>query len=140
MMETAFATPDDVVARWRPLSEAEMSVVDTLLDDASNMIRDRWPDVDERIAAETLREASVTRAVSGMVKRALLNSGAEGVASQAQGAGPFSVNTTYSNPNGNLFFSAEDVRLFDGRAVRRAFGVDLSANVPPCEYDGGFWR
>lgn len=119
---SAFASSDDVVARWRPLTDAERGVVDTLIDDASDMIRVRWPDVDQRVTNGSLSEDSLRRVVANMVKRAMLNGATEGVQSQAQGVGPYSLNTTFSNPTGSLYLTAEDARLFDGHAPRSRVG------------------
>jgi hypothetical protein len=54
------ATVADVVARWRPLSTAEVNLATILVGDASRMIRRRWSDIDTRIAADpTGRSASM---------------------------------------------------------------------------------
>jgi hypothetical protein len=71
-----------------------------------------------------------------MVKRAMIVGEAEGLESRSQTAGVFSINDKFTNPNANLYFTAEDIRLLDGRAGRRAFAVDLSSNVTPCSYRG----
>jgi len=131
-MADPFATAVDVAARWRPLDSAESAVADLLCADASDMIRSRWPDVDSRIAAGTLSALSLTRVVAGMVKRAMIVGDSEGLESRQQTAGPFSVSDKFSNPNGNLYFNSEDLRLLEGRTARRAFAVDLSSGVPPC--------
>lgn len=110
----SFAGYMDVEARWRPLSTAEQDVADQLAADASAMLRERWPDVDARVTAGTLTAASLTRIVAMAVKRAMLVGDAEGLESQQQAAGPFSVSATYSNPNANLYFTAADVLLLDG--------------------------
>lgn len=69
----AYATTDDVAARWRPLSTAEETVAETLLEDAALIIRARFPDIDARLAADTL-DPSVPRMVSAsMVQRAMRN-------------------------------------------------------------------
>lgn len=128
-----YATPSDVAARWRPLTSDQEAVAAVLIEDASSMIRSRWPQVDARLAAGTLTDADVTRVVAGMVKRAMLNGAAEGVESQSQTAGPFAVTHRYANPSANLYFSAEDVRLFDGTPRRRAFAVDL-CQAPAADY------
>lgn len=134
MAETSFATAQDVEARWRTLSSDEMSVADTLVADASDIIRTRWPDVDARIASGALMTASLTRVVANMVKRAMISSGTEGIETRAQAAGPFSVNEKFANPNANLYLNADDLRLLEGVRARRAFVVDLSGNVPPYGY------
>lgn len=118
----AFATTSDVAIRWRPLSPEEKDLAVTLLEDASDIVRTRWPDVDDRIAAGTLLERSVTRVVANMVKRAMRVGDTEGIESQAQTAGPFAVTNRFTNPDANLFLTAEDVRLFEGDPSRARVG------------------
>jgi len=118
MSVDAFATPADVEARWRPLTPAETNVAETLLDDASSMVRGRWPDVDSRIAAGDLTGSTLIRVVANMVKRAMIVAGSEGVESQTRNAGPFGVTQKFTNPNGNLFFTAEDVRALEANGTR----------------------
>lgn len=132
MPKAPFATADDVEARWRTLSSAEITTADVLSTDASDMIRTRWSDVDDRIASGSLSADSLTRVVANMVKRAMIVGDREGLESRSQGAGPFSVSDKFANPNANLYFTAEDLRLLDGRQGRRAFAVDLSPNAAPC--------
>ena len=136
MAETPFATATDVAARWRTLTSEETDRANVLAADASDMIRSRWPDVDERVAAGTLSELSLTRVVANMVKRAMIVGNNEGLESHSEGAGPFNYSDKFTNPNANLYFTAEDVRLLTGKRGGRAFGVDLSSNVPPCSYRG----
>ncbi|MDB5716446.1 MAG: hypothetical protein JWO15_3843 [Sphingomonadales bacterium] len=131
MTEPPFATATDVAARWRTLTSDEQKVANQLALDASDMIRSRWPSVDSRIGSGALTAASLTRVVASMVKRAMMNGEVEGIASRAQAAGPFSKTDTYANPNANLYFTAEDIRLLDGRPPRRAFAVDLSPGMRP---------
>lgn len=139
MAETPFATATDVAARWRTLTSDEQAIADTLAADASDMIRTRWPDVDDRIAAGALTALSLTRVVANMVKRALIVGDKEGLESRQQTAGPYSMSDRFANPNANLYFTAEDIRLLDGRRGRRAFGVDLSPNVAPPAYPSRYW-
>lgn len=122
MAGTPFAVAQDVADRWRPLSATEEATADILAADASQMIRDRWPDVDDRIAAGTLDPATLIRVVAGMVKRAMISRDSEGLDSRAQTAGPFSVNDKFSNPMGNLYFSGDDLRVFDGYTSQARVG------------------
>lgn len=62
-----FATKQDVVNAWRPLSTAEQSKAAYWLERASRMIRRLWPDVDERIAGEAVAAADVRDAVVDIV-------------------------------------------------------------------------
>lgn len=133
-MADPFATAEDVAARWRTLTSDEQAIADQLCIDASNMIREQWPDVDARVAAGTLMAETLERIVANMVKRAMLVGDAEGLASQQQAAGPFSINNQFANPNGNLYFTAAEIQTLNGRPPRRAFVVDLSSNVAPCDY------
>lgn len=110
----AFATHEDVEARWRPLSDAEDAVADRLAMDASDMIRERWPDVDDRITAGSLTADGLTRIVAQMVKRAMIVGDALGLESRAQTAGPFSVSDKFSNPTGNLYLTNADILYLDG--------------------------
>ena len=107
-MAEPFATFEDVQARWRTLSSDEETVANTLAADASDMIRTRWPDVDARIDAD-----SVKRVVANMVKRAMIVGDSVGLESRSQTAGPFGVSDKYANPNANLYFTADDLRLFE---------------------------
>lgn len=121
MANHTFAVPTDVEARWRPLTPSEATVAATLIDDASSMIRARWSDVDARLDNGSLLASELVRVVANMVKRAMMNGLTEGVEQQTQNAGPFALSQKFSNPNGNLYFTAEDVRLFEPEGyVRRA--------------------
>lgn len=131
MAEQPYATASDVAARWRTLTSTEAEIADQLCDDASDMIRTRWPDIDDRITAGTISESSLTRVVANMVKRAMVVGDREGIESRAQGTGPFSVSEKFANPNANLYFTAEDIRLLDGRPAKRAFAVDLAPTSLP---------
>lgn len=113
-MADPFATHTDVEARWRPLSDAEDAVADILAIDASDMVRERWSNVDDRIAAGTLTADALTRIVAQMVKRAMIAGDALGLESRSQAVGPFSVSDKFSNPNGNLYLTSADVAYLDG--------------------------
>jgi hypothetical protein len=131
-MSAPFATHQDVQARWRTLVSDEQDIADQLAADASDIIRIRWPNVDDRVTAGELQAESIVRVVAAMVKRAMIRPVPEGFESFTQAAGPLSAGGKVANPNGNLYLSAEEVRLFEGPRTRRAFGVDLSPNVAPC--------
>lgn len=132
-MAEPFATHAELEARWPSFPYEQQDYADKLLVDASNMIRDRWPDVDARIAAGSLLAESVERVVCQMVKAAMLNPETEGLESLGVTTGPFGTQQKFSNPTGSLYFSAEMIRLFDGYGKkRRAFAVDLSQPQRPC--------
>lgn len=116
-----FATWQDLADRWRPLSTPEQTLASVLLSDASDMIREQFPNVDARVLAGTLRESTLTRIAAGMVKRAMSNM--EG--KRQESIDDYSWTLDREVSSGYLFLSANDkAALTPGRA-RRAFSVDL---------------
>jgi hypothetical protein len=63
------ATPEDVAARWRPLTAAEEDVAAAFIEDASAIVRARVPTVDARLADGSLSGDLVAMVVAGMVRR-----------------------------------------------------------------------
>lgn len=110
---TAFATPDDVAARWRPLTSAEQTVAQTLLNDASMLIRARFPGIDAQAASGQVDPDALAAVTAGMVKRAMV-APADGITQQSESTGPFSHSQTYANPLGNVFLTAADITLILG--------------------------
>lgn len=112
-MADPFADPTDVAARWRPLSAAETVVAQTLVVDASTLLRQRFPGIDDNITSGALDPNIATMVCAGMVIRAL-NSPDDGVASESATTGPFGRSVTYANPLRNVFLTAADVTLILG--------------------------
>ncbi|WP_433597919.1 hypothetical protein ACQPXH_19200 [Nocardia sp. CA-135953] len=130
-----FATTDDLAGFWRPLVGAEVTRATTLLGYAAVLIRTEWPDIDDRIALydENPRPANaldpaVPELVSlCMVKRAMIGGtgGGEGVSSEMQVGGPYTHQTSYSNPMGNLYLTAQERRQLSPTGTRRrAFTIN----------------
>lgn len=67
------ATVQDVVDRFRPLTEQETTNAVAFLDDAWWMILGRRPNIEANIEAGTVLEANVIRIIALMVRRILLN-------------------------------------------------------------------
>lgn len=67
------ATPEDVAARWRTLSDAEYVKAVTLLADAWTLIKLRNPTVETRVVATTLDQGLVVMVQCAMVIRVLRN-------------------------------------------------------------------
>lgn len=124
MASGPFATPEDLEARWRPLTPVEREQAVVLLEDASQLVIDEGCDV-SRVAEATLR-----RVVCGVVKRAMGSAGDFGVTSLQQGAGPYQQTMQYSNPLGDLYLTKADRRAL-GCAGQRAFEIDLLPEVSP---------
>lgn len=125
-----FATTDDLAEGWRPLSSAEESVAEVLLSRASIWLRAWFPDLDGRVTAGVL-DAAVPRMVAcSMVKRAMVNANADGVRqsalTQAMGSIQATESRTYSNPDGNLYVTAQEADLLRGVAARTADAVSMT--------------
>jgi len=138
-MAAAFASATDLAARWRPLTPAEETMADTLLGDASLIVRSECPDVDARLSTipPALDPDVPKMVVCAMVKRAMIAGvDVEGVTNTQQTAGPFSQSMTYSNPMGNLYLTKAERKLL-GCGGQEAFTVATpiagsSAHLPWC--------
>lgn len=135
-----FASVSDLEERWRPLTPAEKSRAEVLLEDASAQVRVEAPGIDERI---TIQEGATApeldpiiprRVVAEMVKRAMLASPDQpALANYQQTSGPFSQSGTFVNPTGDLYLTKTERRLL-GVGRPRAFTIDAGptvADVPP---------
>ncbi len=118
-----YATSAELSARWRALSQAETQTAEVLLDDASQMVRERVPDADDRIEAGTVARKTVSRIVCAMVKRAMIGGGGDSVASQGQTAGPFALTQSFANPMGNLYLGKDDLIALGVTRGGKAFSV-----------------
>lgn len=130
----AFATPDDLETRWRPLAGDEVARASALLDDASAMLRAEMPGIDDRIDQGLMDPALPRQIVAGMVKRAMQGPpGMAGVESHSRGVGPFQGSVTFANPTGDLYLAKKDRKLL-GIGRQTAYMVDT---LPPRPGDAG---
>lgn len=96
-MADPLASPADLVPYWRPLTDPEVIGADSLIKVASILIRRAVPDLDARLAAETLDIELVRYVITEMIKSAV-----EGptrpvdAKSVAQTEGPFTLSVTYA--------------------------------------------
>ncbi len=105
----AYATVDDLEARWHALEGDEADRAEVLLEDAAAML-DALVEVDP----EDEKQANLLKIVScSMVTRAMLSadSDAYGVSQLDYGMGPFSQAAHFANPNGDLYLTAQEKRL-----------------------------
>lgn len=102
----AYATVEDLEARWRPLNSDEQDTAATLLDDAAVYL-DSLVTVD----SSDEHQAAVLKMVScAMVKRAMIaaESSAFGVTESTATMGPFSQTAHYANPSGDFYLTAAE--------------------------------
>lgn len=105
----AFAEVEDLEARWRSLSTEEATKAATLLDDASAILASLVT-VDPDDASQ---EALLMIVSCSMVMRSMMASegDAYGVSQLDYGMGPFSQAVHYSNPNGDMYLTAQERKL-----------------------------
>lgn len=112
-LTNAFATVDDLEARWHTLTESEKTTAETLLLDASQYV------VDIGIDTGNVAHTTLKRVVCAMVKRAMSAAAAgipDGVTQVNQTTGSFTDGYTFANPNGDLYLlAAEKKALGMGR-------------------------
>lgn len=114
-----WATPYDVVARWRPLSPVELETASALIEDAMDVILSLFPDIQQRIDDESLPAVRVRRIVAGMVKRSMISAATDGISQQSQTSGPFSLSNTYANPTGNLYLTGDEREALSAASSRK---------------------
>lgn len=120
----AYATTDDLAARWRPLVGDEESRADALLEDAAVWLRAWFPELDSQIADGRTDPAVALMVSCAMVKRAMLTTDYDGLStlSSTQTAGVFteSSNRAFANPQGNLYITSAERDLLLGLSARTA--------------------
>lgn len=121
MADEAFASVDDLEARWRPLTDTERRQAGILLEDASDLIRAECPRWKQ--ATGTTRR----RITCAVVKRAMQGQQLDAIAggypmeprgtvsAETHTTGPFADSFTYANPDGALFLRAAEARALGGR-------------------------
>jgi len=130
-MGTPYATAQDLVDRWRPLTPAELARATVLLGDAGTRIRAAVPDVDTRLAAGAL-DPNIPLLVSvEMVRRAMLSPVDQPPAAQVQQtAGPFSRGISFANPTNDLYLMKAERQMLGGGG-QQAFTVDMAPDAAP---------
>lgn len=125
----AFATVEDLEARWKPLTEEQEEVAEALLDDASALVSSQVQvDPDDDAQAALLKYV-----VCAMVKRAMTpsDSGAVGITQGSMSADIYSQSWTYSNPSGDLYLSATEKKAL-------GIGAGFMGSIP-AEIHAGWW-
>ncbi|MEU0078563.1 hypothetical protein ABZY58_11755 [Micromonospora tulbaghiae] len=126
------ATAEQVIKVHRPVSPAEEQVITARLAQASRMLRDRFPDLDARIAAGTLDPATAADAAVGMVLRLVRVPG--GLKSQA--TGPFRRDFVVDGEaaTAQLAVTAAEVAMLTpctGRPRRRGGTITMQSGLAP---------
>lgn len=125
-----FATVDDLIQRWRPLTADEIAQADTLLADVSNAIRvyayDHSSDIDQMIEDLPARGELAKAITCDVVRREMQSLADEGPAmsQMSQAALGYSVSGTFLSPGGGLFIKNAELKML-GLLKQKAKGVDV---------------
>lgn len=121
MADEPLATVADLESRWRPLTGTERLRAQTLLEDASDIIRAECP------RWRSLPPIRLRRVACAVVRRALLADEGGGpaglleargtVASESVTTGPFTQQLSYSNPDGSLYLTRAERRTLRGAVL-----------------------
>lgn len=141
---TDLVTPDDVAAALlRPLTDSEDTYIYTLIGQASALLRNAAPSIDDRLARYAadptdptgISQATVQAVLSGVIKRYLINP--SGLASTSEAMGPYSTTTSYAlrsekETRGILQITSEDLAaLFPNRKRLRAGTIRVRPALAP---------
>lgn len=104
----AYATVDDLEARWRPLSTTEQDRAEVLLDDAAVYLS-ALVTVDDSDQAQ----ADVLKVVSCSMVQRVMSSDVDtfGVSQASMTAGSYTQSMTFANPSGDFYLTAMEKRL-----------------------------
>lgn len=129
---TAFATTADVAAAWRPLAPDESTFAEFWLEQASEMIRDEFVTVDDRITAGSLSAVIVKGVAVAMVIRLMKNP--DGMRSVQESIEDYSVTRTRDSAlsAGELYMSESERRRLTRRG-RQAFSISQTDELATCE-------
>ena len=120
----AYATVEDLEARWHALEGDDAARAETLLGDAAAML-DALVEVDP----EDGQQANLLKIVScSMVIRAMLSAESDvyGVSQLDYGMGPFSQAAHFANPNGDLYLTAQERRML---GIGAPYATSLQAAI-----------
>lgn len=122
----AYATYEDVEARWRALTPEEQAKATALLEDAQVVLSGMVTvDPDDPEQAGKLKYVSCSMVIRSMVAGA---SSAFGVDELSATMGPFGRTAHFANPNGDLYLTKQERKLLGvgncaGRILYPSYGV-----------------
>ena len=123
-------TVNDLIARWRPLSTAEISKAETYISDCENALHvyahDRGMDIDAMIAEYAPRSGLYTAIVCDIVRREMQASSEEGPAMSqySQSVNGYNVQGTFLSPGGGLFIKNQELKML-GLMSRKVRAVEI---------------
>lgn len=120
-----FATVDELKERWPDFPAGAEQHAGTLLEDASQFILDVCP------SAADASESTRRRVVCSVVRRSMQSDQNDmgGMSNMSMTSGPFSVQQTAANPNGDFFLTKQEKFALGGGGRQKAFGVQVASTA-----------
>lgn len=116
---TAYATVDDLILRWKPLSPSEQEQAKTLLDDAAVLLDAEFRRNQKPINKEDQFLMSALKIVScSIVKRTMLSENLGGFSQVSTTAGSFNEQMTVANPSGDMYLTEREYGMLGIRKAR----------------------
>lgn len=127
-----FATIDDVMELWRPITDSERQRIEALLPVVSNSLRyeaDKvGKDLDKMIEEKPILADVVKSVTVDVAARTIMTStDTEPMTQMSQSAGGYSMSGTFLVPGGGLFIKKSELARI-GLRRQRLGAVDLSGN------------
>ena len=110
-------TTDDLIARWRPLTNDELEIADTFITDVENALHvyayDRGYNLEELLETPAERAGLYTAIVCDIVRREMTSNSDESpaVSQYSQSVNGYSVSGTFLSPGGGLFIKNSELKL-----------------------------
>lgn len=119
-VEEAFATVEELEARWHKLMQSEQAVAASKLLDATDILKARCT------SWQNQPKSRLARIVCAMVKRSMIADvqNPNGYTQVSQAAGAFSESGTFANPTGDLYPLKSELEDL-GVGVEKAFIIQL---------------
>lgn len=119
-----FATVNDLELRYRLLDDSEKERAETLLSDASAILRAEFSRAGETIdESDDIQSANLVRVCCSMVRRVLSSGPLDDVSSVNRMAGSYSEQRTFANPTGDMYITKNE---------RRSLGLPLRKQRIAC--------
>jgi hypothetical protein len=123
-------TVNDLISRWRPLSNDEITQAETYISDCENALHvfahDRGKDIDAMIEEYPQRGGVYTAIVCDIVRREMQSLSDDGPAraQYSQSVNGYNVQGTFLSPGGGLFIKNSELKLL-GLMSQRARAVEI---------------
>ena len=125
----AFATVQQLVLRWQPLTTDQQDQAAVLLDDASRDLTRLYPDA---VVKPELAD-DLQRIACNMVRREMsrIMDGSDGIISQSETRGPFSSSRRYVDPEGGMYVTGREEEILLGKPATSGGALPLWGDTCP---------